>query len=360
MTRLPKKISLVAQTAVALREAISLGRWKRLLPGEHELASQLHVGRRTVRAALNQLCSDGVVKCCHGKRREIINQHLVRLPPASSRIVFLTPVPLQTLSPFAIFIIDRLREHLAEEGYLLEIHSGRVPYRAPVTNHLKNLAETLDPAGWVLSQSTEPMQRWFHESGLPCVVAGSCYPEITLPSVDTDFGAICRHAVGQFLARGHRQLVLLNPNPGAAGDLKAEAGFHEALQKTRAQGVTANIVNHDGTPANICARLNGLMQSDQPPTAFLVSRAQHVLTVLGHLLSCRFRIPQDVAVISRDDESFLENVVPTVARYSRNPDVFASTLSRMVLEVVHGKPVMKEHKIMPSFVLGQTLGRKEG
>jgi LacI family transcriptional regulator len=360
MTLLPKKISLVAQTAMAIREAISLGRWKRLLPGEHELASQLHVGRRTVRAALDQLCSDGVVKCCHGKRREIINQHLVRLPPASSRIVFLTPVPLQTLTSFGIFIIDRLREHLAEEGYLLEIHAGRVPYRAPVTNHLKNLAETLDPAGWVLSQSTEPMQRWFHESGLPCVVAGSCYPEITLPSVDTDFGAICRHAVGQFLARGHRQLVLLNPNPGAAGDLKAEAGFHEALQKTRAQGVTANIVNHDGTPANICARLNGLMQSDQPPTAFLVSRAQHVLTVLGHLLSCRFRIPQDVAVISRDDESFLENVVPTVTRYSRNPDVFASTLSRMVLEVVHGKPVMKEHKIMPSFVLGQTLGRKEG
>ena len=123
MTRLPKKISLVAQTAVAIREAISLGRWKRRLPGEHELCSQLHVSRRTVRAALDQLCYDGLVKCCHGKRREIINQHLVRLPPASSRIVFLTPVPLQTLSPFGIFLIDRLREHLAEEGYLLEIHS---------------------------------------------------------------------------------------------------------------------------------------------------------------------------------------------------------------------------------------------
>ncbi|MCY2924778.1 MAG: substrate-binding domain-containing protein, partial [Planctomycetota bacterium] len=136
-------------------------------------------------------------------------------------------------------------------------------------------------------------------------------------------------------------------------------GFREALQRTRVQDVTANIVNHDGSPANICARLNGLMRSDQPPTAFLVSRAQHVLTVLGHLLSCRFRIPKDVDVISRDDESFLENVVPTVARYSRNPDVFASTLSRMVLDVVHGKQVMKEYKIMPSFVFGQTLSRKE-
>jgi LacI family transcriptional regulator len=356
MTRLPKKISLVAQTAGAIREAISLQRWKKWLPGEHELGSQLHVGRRTVRAALEQLCAEGVLKCCRGKRREIINQHPVRLPPASSRIVFLTPMPLQTLSPFAIFLIDRLREHLAEEGYLLEIHSGRGLYRARVTDHLQSLAETLHPAGWVLSQSTEPMQRWFYARGLPCAVAGSCFPQISLPSVDSDFGAVCRHAVGQFLARGRCRLVLLNPNPGAAGDLKAEAGFHQALQTTRVQGVVGNIVNHDGTPANICARLNALMQSDQPPTALLVSRAQHVLTVLGHLLSGGFRLPQDVAVISRDHESFLEDVVPTVARYRINPDVFASTLSRMVLDLVHGKQALKEHKIMPRFVPGQTFG----
>ena len=151
--------------------------------------------------------------------------------------------------------------------------------------------------------------------------------------------------------------MLPNPNPGVPGDFKAEAGFREAWQTTRAQDVAATIVNHDGTPANICVRLNGLMQSAQPPIAFLISRAQHVLIVLGHLLSCRFRIPQNVAVISRDDESFLENVVPTVARYSRNQDVFASTLSRMLLDILHGKQVMKEDKIMPNFVLGQTLGR---
>jgi LacI family transcriptional regulator len=155
-------------------------------------------------------------------------------------------------------------------------------------------------------------------------------------------------------------LVLPNPNPSAPGDFKAEAGFCDARQTTRVQDVAATIVNHDGTPANICVRLNGLMQSDQPPTAFLVSRAPHVLTFLGHLLFRRLRVPQDVPVISRNDESFLENVVPTVARYSRNPDVFASTLSRMVLDILHGKQVMKEYKIMPNFVLGQTLGRNEG
>jgi LacI family transcriptional regulator len=356
VNRLPKKVSLVAQTAVAIREAISLGRWKRWMPGERELCSQLHVSRRTVRTALDQLCRDGLIKCSHGKRREIIDQHLVRLPSASSRVVFLTPAPLHKLTPFVIFLIDRLREHLAEEGFFLEIHSGRMPYSTRLSNELKKLAETLDPAGWILSQSTEQMQHWFYERGLPCIVVGSCYAGIKLPSMDTDLAAVCRHAAGQFLARGHRRLVLLNPNLGAAGDLKTEAGFYEALQKTQMKGVVANVIHHDGTQENICSRLDSLMQSDQKPTAFLVSRPSHVLTVVSYLLSCGFRIPQDVAVISRDDDSFLENVSPTVARYFTNPDAFASRLSRVVLDIVRGRRSVKEYKIMPQFVPGKTLG----
>jgi DNA-binding LacI/PurR family transcriptional regulator len=200
------------------------------------------------------------------------------------------------------------------------------------------------------------MQRWFTEHQLPCVVLGSCYPQIALPSVDTNYVAVCRHAVGQFLTHGHRRIVLLNPPPGAAGDMKAEAGFLEAVQKTSLPNVEARIVHHDGTVRSVCSRLDWLMRSPAPPTALLVSRAQHVLTVLGHLLLCGFRVPEDVALISRDDDSFLEIVVPSLARYSGNPEVFATKLSRVVLGIVRGKHTADEHRIMPNFVPGMTLG----
>lgn len=52
MNRLPQKVSLVAQTASVILEEIESGRWIGSLPGEHELCAQLHVSRRTVRAAL--------------------------------------------------------------------------------------------------------------------------------------------------------------------------------------------------------------------------------------------------------------------------------------------------------------------
>jgi DNA-binding LacI/PurR family transcriptional regulator len=356
MNKLPRKTSLVSQTGAVILDEIEAGRWSRWLPGEHELCAHLHVSRRTIRAALEELGHNGILKCTQGRRRQIVTARDHSRKPASQRVVLLMPVPLLSLSPFSVFLIDHLREHLAEGGYTLETHASRVLYRARVPQELENLEASLRPAGWVLLQSSEPMQQWFSDRHRPCVVVGSRYPSVQLPSVDTDYGAVCQHAVGRFLAQGRRRLVLLNPAPEAAGDKKTREGFLEAAGKTQLLVVRAEVAQHDGTVGSICTRLDNLIARAQPPSGLLVSRPRHVLTVVGHLLRRGVRVPEEVAVISRDDDSFLEDVVPTVARYSRNPKVFASKVSEVVLQMVHGAKRFPDHKIMPRFIKGETLG----
>jgi LacI family transcriptional regulator len=356
MNRLPQKTSLVLQTASVILEEIESGRWSRWLPGEHELCGHLHVSRRTIRAALEQLGQEGVLKCGQGKRREITRKQNRDRKSMSKRVVLLIPVPVLSVSPFGVFLIDQLREQLADGGYTLETHASRVPYRARLPQELENLEVSLRPAGWVLFQSTEPMQRWFSDRHRSCVVVGSRYDRVQLPSVDTDYGAVCQHAVERFMARGRRCLVLLNPDPGAAGDEKTREGFLQAADNAQPPDLRAEVVRHDGTVGNICARLDSLMARVQPPNGLMVSRPRHVLTVVGHLLRRGVRIPKDVAVISRDDDSFLEDLVPSVARYSRNPKVFAAKVSSVVLQMVSGAKRSPDHKIMPRFINGETLG----
>ncbi len=356
ISRLPEKTSLVAQTATVILGEIESGRWSRWLPGEHELCAHLHVSRRTVRAALEQLGRHGILRCGQGKRREIIGASASRRKSASKRVVFLMPVPLLSLSPFGVYLIDHLREHLAEGGYVLETHASRLPYRARVPHELENLEGSVKPACWVLLHSTAQMQRWFAERSLPCLVVGSRFPDIHLPAVDTDYRAVCHHAVGRFLAKNRSLLALLNPLPGAAGDEKTSEGFLEAALNARARGLRAEVVHHDGTVGSICARVDALLKRDHPPTALLVSRPRHVLTVLGQLLRRGIRVPEQVALISRDDDSFLEDMVPSVARYSRNPKVFASKVSGVVLEMARGAKQFPDQKIMPRFINGETLG----
>lgn len=358
MNRLPQKISLAAQTAAVILEEIEAGRWVRSLPGEHELCAQLHVSRRTVRTALEQLSRSGAVKCSHGRRREIVSRRSIPKKSASNRVLLLMPAPLQAFSSLVVFLIDHLREHLMESGYVLETHSNRMPFRGRAPIGLESLAKTIRPAGWVLLQSTESMQRWFSARKLPCVVVGSRYNGIALPSVDRDYGAICQHAVNQFVARGHKRLVLLSPQPRSAGDDMTITGFLEAIAKVRSREVHGIVQEHDGTIPKICAQVDALLSSPQPPTAFFVSRARHVLTVLGHLWSSGLNVPRDAALISRDDDSFLSDVVPSVARYSPNQGIFAKKVSRVVMEVLRGEVRTLDHRIMPTFISGKTLNER--
>ena len=355
--RLPQKSSLVAQTAAILKERIQSGEWHKWLPGEHELCAQLRVARMTLRGALRQLQRSGLVRARQGKRREIVARKRRALPGASGPVLLLTPVPLYVLPHLHVFCANELREALEKVGFHFEIHAERGLYGHGCGAGLERLMEQLRPAGCVLLSSTEKMQSWFSRRRLPCVIWGSKHAGVELPSVDKAYRAICRHAVGLFLARGQRRLVLLNPESGAAGDLESEEGFWEGVAQHKQKDVEANVVRHRGTADDLCSALGVLFERRAPPSALLVSRAANVLTVMGCLMRRGLRLPEDVALISRDHEPFLEAVVPSVARYVVSPESMAHRISAAVLEMVQtGLVSAANYQIMPQFTPGDTLG----
>lgn len=227
--QVPQMISLVTQTVGILKESIHAGVWLGYLPGEHELSEHLHVSHVTLRKALEELQREGWVQSSQGKRHQIIPRPRRSLP-ASNRVVLLTASPLHLLHPATIYWMDCLRGDLSEAGFNLEIHVGQTAF------------------GSNPEPSLSPMQK----QSLPCVIAGSRHAGVSLPSVDVDYHATCRHAVGQFLARKHKHLAFLNPDSGAAGDLKSEQGFLEAAKAIPGNEVSAMVIRHDSTVQGIC------------------------------------------------------------------------------------------------------------
>ena len=357
-SRLPQKSSLVAQTAAILRERIQSGEWRKWLPGEHELCAQLRVARMTLRTALEQLQRAGLIRARQGKRREIAGRRRRRAAPAmSGRVLLLTPFPMPFLPPFHVLMANELRDALEQAGFHLEVHAERGPFGRGWSAHLERLMEQLRPSGCVLYAATEKMQLWFSRRRLPCVIVGSKYPGVELPSVDKAHRAACRHAVGLFLARGHRRLALLNPESGLAGDLESEEGFREGAGQSPRGHVEAAVVRHSGTVADICREVDALFRRREPPTGLLVSRALNVPAVMGHLMRSSLRLPEDVALISRDHEPFLERMVPSVAHYVISPESMAHRIATILLERMQsGLLSAADYQIMPEFKEGETLG----
>ncbi|MDB6124102.1 MAG: Regulatory protein GntR [Pedosphaera sp.] len=352
---IPKRISLASQAADAIRERMASGVWTGWLPGERVLCEQLQVSRPTLRVALQKLHKEGWLHVDGTRRRRILRP--ARAGKQISKVVgLLTPFPLHSVPPLTLFWMDELRDQLIKAGYRLEIHCGERYYREHPTKSMALLVQQTRAVGWVLWLSTARMQRWFSEQNIPCLVMGSCHKGIALPSLDLDQRAVCRHAVSQFLARGHERIAFIIHKGGFAGDLESVRGVEEAHVQFGKALPAPEIVWHDGTPEGIVERMNGLFRNRRPPTAFLVARSATVLTVLSYLLKRGLKFPRETLLISRDHDPFLEYMVPTVARYALNPRQYAKVASRIVIQLASGEPVLqREIRLTPEFIKGETF-----
>lgn len=354
-TVIPRRVSLVSQTVESLRAHLRTGHWTQRLPAERELCQQLQVSRPTVRAALQELQREGVIALTGRTRRGTTARHAPSRRGSRSRVVaLLLPKPLQSMTPTALFMLDTLRDKLTGAGYAFHLHVDPIGFSARPARSLEKLVQ-LDPAAiWVAWGSKAPMQQWCVRQGVPLLVIGSCGPGIALPSVDLDFRAACRHAGELLWRKGHRRFALVLPQDAYDGDVESEHGFQEALgHHPEAQ---LRVLRHDGSPAHICSLLDRTLRSASPPTGYLVVRAVHALTVAMHLLRRQVRLPEDAAVLCRDDESYLQHTSPALTRYTVNPEHYARKVAQAVREMAEtGWLAPRPIRLMPHLIAGETV-----
>lgn len=351
---LPRKCSLVAETAESLREGIQTGVWQDVLPAERKLSEDLQVSRSTLRSALKELERSGWVKVKE-RRRWIKKRPAGCGADGGQRMVgVISSSPATGMSPSILLVLDVLRRTLAQAGFEMKIHFDRACHSAKPARALQALVGKHPTHVWLLLYSKEQTERWFVRQKLPCLVMGSSRPEVKLPSIDADHRAACRHAGGVLLRKGHRRIALLVPRNVFGGDADSEAGLKEAVAAS--EGARVQVLRHDGSAAHICSLVDKALAQGNPPTAFVVARAIHTLTLLAHLLRRGKRIPQDVAVISRDDDPFMEAIHPSVTRYTVDAKRYARRISTAARQLAEsGMLPASAIRLMPEFLPGGTV-----
>ena len=197
------------------------------------------------------------------------------------------------------------------------------------------------------------MQRWFARRRTPCLVAGSTYPDIALPHYDLDNRAICRHAAGILLRVGHRRLALLNRESRRAGDVDSERGFIEGVRRSPHRDATAVIAYHRDDVDSVARAVRTLLERSNPPTALVVSNSYAYLSTASVLAQRGLRVPQDISLISRDDDPFLASLVPEPARYRVDPHSFAKKIVGSLLQILNrSAPLRSPTPLLPKFAAG--------
>lgn len=346
--------STVARTLVA---ALQAGHWTHDLPGERKLCEILQVSRVTLRPALQELERQGWIENSPGQRRRIARRVSPEATPQpGGKIVLISPLPIPTIEPFVLRGLDLLRELLARRDILLEIETRPECYANRPQGTLERLCRDFHPDVWLLWRSTRQMQVWFHRRGYRHVVVGTAFDPAVSPSVDIDHLATARHAATTFGRLGHRRVAVIVEDSILAGDKASVEGFCAGARDYEGGGVQATTIRHDGTPRTIFDCVDRMMKLANRPTGIFSAGGMQTIAITTRLLQLGIRVPQDVSVISRDDDPALDFVSPAPARYFRPPIKFARGVFRQIerqLTVTRGAPTA--HLILPDLLPKATL-----
>lgn len=353
--------SLPAQVAARIAAEIQQGTWDAWLPGERTLAKSLQVGRKTLRKALAHLQRDGTIATQHGLGHRIApavaagGDRLAPGPAGIFSVGLITPDSLENLRPYTALWVDELRSLLFESGARLATFSSHRFFTGRPEKALARLVAQNPQRCWILAHSNRQVQQWFHDQAIPCIIAGSSHPGLPLPNVDLDFFAMCRHAAGAMLRLGHRRVAYFARCSDRAGDLESERGFEDGIRRSTHRETDYVIVRHDGSVDGAYRALARMFAVATPPTAVLVAQASFYLTTVAFLGERGMRVPRDVSLLCREDETFLGFLKPAPARYACNPTTYARRLRlQLAFAGEPGAPTI--HRIEPRFIAGDSLG----
>lgn len=343
-------LSIASQVAAALSREFSDPEMR--LPGERRLAQHFQVSRRTIRGALAELRQRG-----WRVKRSAAFPAPVAGPERFRKIALLMAEPLENLRPYTALWVYRLSEKLSRAGLQLDIHHGQ-RFFGPASAHSRDLLMQETKAGcWLLSGSSLPLQRWFQDRKIPSVIAGTPHEGISLPGVDIDHRAMCRHAVSVLHRHHHRRVALFLERGHRQGDRESERGFLEAVS---ACGMEAALVyRSERNPKAVVSALKRALGVRASTTGFVLASPFSCLTAMTYFAEIHHTVPGKVSLISCHQEPYLSHLQPVPAHYICPPEKLAGAMFRTIQKVLQGTSATS-HFIMPDFNAGASLAHPPG
>lgn len=358
MEHLPKRTSLVTETAATLKEWIGTGTLRDVLPGELQLKKRLGVGRDTLRLALKSLTQEGwVTPAFKGRQRRVQARHLpapANLKATKLPVTFLSPKVVESRA--TLLEMEDTQMHLAEQGHNLRYLAPAIFHLRHPERRLEQLVRANPSAAWILYMATEPMQRWFEQQGIPTFIYGSPFPGVNLPYVVSNWEAAAFHAGIQLVRRGHRIIGIMEYRTRFPGVLREERGIERALAATGGKGRLIRFKD-DRTPVSIAHALELAFGLQERPTALVFTYTSQLLTCYSWLVSRGIRVPADVSLVSLANDSWFEDLYPPVCHYRPETKLMSRSIAGRVLELVETGQVAKKPRWIPlEYINGATIG----
>ena len=350
----PSFISITDQVTSHLRSEILRGRWSGKLPGKHLLAAELGVNNKTIEAAMRQLEQSGLLLPQGAGRSRLINLPQGHRKTARSlRIALL--VNDKSVDEKDKFYLD-YRHALEEAGHTIVSLPHSLSDLRFDPKRVAALVRQTEADAWIIGAGSRAVLEWFASQPVPAFALFGNRVGLKIPAVGPSKAPIMAEATQHLISLGHRRITLLArravrlPNPAAG-----VSTYLDTLRQHGIQPSEFNLPDWEETNAGFHACLRSLFQAT-PPTALIVDEVTYFVATMQFLLKHRLSVPDEVSIISTDDDVALSRCDPPVAciRWDFRPVV--RRIVNWAANVSRGKADLTQTLTPAEFVPGGTVG----
>lgn len=311
------------------------------LPGEDELAREYGVSLITVRRAMTELVSDGVIRRVRGQGSYVKQRPVPKKQPSEEKVIAFLLNHDNNAAVSITRIITGVQDVLSRRGYRLlaewNVVSGPVE-KSAIDRMIANRVDGFIIYPFDPDADTDNYE-YIEKRGLPYVVLDRYPHGRPCAYVGSDNFAGGMAACGALLRYGHKNIAMITNFGFLSSEQERMAGFLLAAREAGSE-VQAAVI--DGAKRE---ELPSLIRRSGVTGLFCVSdrvaaRTIQLLTVKG------LRVPEDVSVIGFDDCFFDSSVNLQFASVRQDFRSIGCLSAEKLLELIDGKSVFPGTKTL--------------
>ena len=336
---MPPKYKLVADE---LKNNISDGIYKTLLPTEQALCKQFNVSRQTVRQALSILSADGIIERIQGSGSHILcDDGLIK--------------PRKSIAVVTSYISDYIFPSILREIENVFSCNNCTPLLFATQNQvsnerkiLKNLL-SLDNLDGVLVEGTKTglpnpnldLYKKLIDKNIPIVFLHSNYPELSDCYCVLDDNYCGGQILTEYLyKKGHRKIAGIFKSDDIQGHQRY-SGYVDTLREKNLPFDDEQVFWYNTEFKNKLIGDNTGIENIMPIlndcTAVICYNDEIASRLINHLVKSGVNIPEDISVVSFDNSQYSELSIPRITSLSHGIQNIGRISAKLIIKLLNGE-----------------------
>jgi DNA-binding LacI/PurR family transcriptional regulator len=220
---------------------------------------------------------------------------------------------------FFASVIKGIEEEAFARGYSLLLTQTSELYERELTN-VQNLSRG-QVEGFIISLSQETTDyehlKRLQRKGIPLVFFDRDADEIDVPKVMVDNVGAAYEATRHLIENGCKRIAFLAGPTNVTVSNQRQLGYENALKNAGLKIDKALIVHGNYNLQKVIELTNELFELQEPPDGLVVVSDRLAVGAISALRVKKIRIPEDVAIVSFNDEPMCTIITPTLTSVSQ-------------------------------------------